>query len=157
MAKSVSYFALAAVMLFAAIHRAPSQAPAPISPTLQGDPAHPPQTRGWLETRLYFGLGPADDPGKGYSKTQWRDFLDHEVTPRFPSGLSVVDVYGQWQGQQQAGAARPPSRIRSKMLIIDHPSTAEDATKLEAIRTAWKTRTHEHSVLEVTEAADVSF
>jgi hypothetical protein len=43
------------------------------------------------------------------------------------------------------------------MLIIDHAATAEDAARLEAIRVAWKQRTHEHSVLEVTEPAEVSF
>ena len=136
---------------------ASSQQSTPTTPTLQGDPTHPAQTHGWVETRLYFGLGPADMPSQGSSEAAWRDFLDHEVTPRFPSGLSVVDVYGQWQGQQQPGAARPPSRIRSKMLIIDHPATSDDAARLEAIRTAWKLRTHEHSVLEVTQPADVSF
>jgi len=125
--------------------------------TLQGDPAHPAHAVHWVDTRLYFGLGPADDSTKGTSEADWRDFLDREVTPRFPSGLSVVDVYGQWQGAEQAGKGAPPSRIRTKMLIIDHPSTPEDAARLEAIRTAWKQRTHEHSVLEVSEPADVSF
>jgi Protein of unknown function (DUF3574) len=145
-----------ALVLFslAVFHRRLSSKTQPqTTPTLQGDPLHPPQTQGWIETRLYFGLGPADEPTKGSSEAQWRDFLDHEVTPRFPSGLSVVDVYGQWQGQQQS----TPSRIRTKMLIIDHPSTTEDTAKLEAIRTAWKQRTHEHSVLEVSEPAEVSF
>jgi hypothetical protein len=138
----------------AALHRPLSSQPQPpATPTLQGDVLHPAHAEHWLETRLYFGLGPADEPTKGPSEALWRDFLDHEVTPRFPSGLSVVDVYGQWQGQQQS----TPSRIRTKMLIIDHPSTPEDASKLEAIRTAWKQRTHEHSVLEVTEPAEVSF
>ena len=140
------------LVFLAAYHLSP-QTPQTVSPTLQDDPAHPAQTHGWVETRLYFGLGPADAPSQGSSEAQWRDFLDREVTPRFPSGLSVVDVYGQWQGQQQANI----SRIRTKMLIIDHPSTPEDAARLEAIRTAWKQRTHEHSVLEVTEPADVSF
>ena len=64
-----------------------------------------------------------------------------------------MDVYGQWQGQQQATL----SRIRTRMLILDHPDTAEDNSRLEAIRSAWKQRTHEHSVLEVTEPASVSF
>jgi hypothetical protein len=149
----LSFIALLLCSL-ATFHRSlSSQTPPSASATLQGDPAHPSKTKGWLETRLYFGLGPADAPTKGSTEAQWRDFLDHEVTPRFPSGLSVVDVYGQWQGQQQS----TPSRIRTKMLIIDHPSTPEDSAKLEAIRTAWKQRTHEHSVLEVTEPADVSF
>ena len=54
------------------------------SPTLQNDPAHPPATQNWVDTRLYFGLGPADAPTKGVSEAVWRAFLDREVTPRFP-------------------------------------------------------------------------
>ena len=102
-------------------------------------------------------IGPADTPDRGVSEAAWRDFLDKEVTPRFPSGLSVIDVYGQWQGAQQAAESKPPSRERSKMLVIDYPATTENAAKIEAIRAAWKQRTHAQSVLKVTQPADVSF
>jgi Protein of unknown function (DUF3574) len=120
------------------------------TPTLQGDPAHPSQTTNWVETHLYFGLGPI---GKPAPEAAWRDFLDHEVTPRFPSGLSVVDVYGQWQGKQE----KTPEREHSRMLIIDYPATPDNAARIEAIRAAWKQRTHAQSVLKVTQPADVSF
>jgi hypothetical protein len=123
------------------------------SPTLHGDRAHPAHGVRWVDTRLYFGLGPADAPDAGVREAAWREFLDTEVTPRFPSGLSVVDVYGQWQGK----AETKPERIRSKMLIIDYPSTAENAANIEAIRAAWKKRTGDQSVLKVTQPADVSF
>jgi hypothetical protein len=65
--------------------------------TLHGDHAHPAHAVHWVDTHLYFGLGPIDAPDKGVSEAAWRAFLDKEVTPRFPSGLSVLDVYGQWQ------------------------------------------------------------
>jgi hypothetical protein len=123
------------------------------APTLAGDPAHPGQTLGWVDTQLYFGLGPADNPDKGTSEARWREFLDKEVTPRFPDGLSVVDVYGQWQGKGQS----TPERLRSKMLIIDYPDTKENRDKIEAIRSAWKKLTGDQSVMRVTQAADVSF
>jgi hypothetical protein len=123
------------------------------APTLTGDPAHPGQTSGWVDTKLYFGLGLADHPEQGISDAVWREFLDKEVTPRFPSGLSVVDVYGQWQGKQQTN----PERLRSKMLVIDYPDTPENRAKVEAIRSAWKRRTGDQSVLRVTQPADVSF
>ena len=129
-----------------------SAQPAP-SASLSLDPAHPGATHGWVDTRLYFGLGPAEIPEKGISESAWRDFLDKEVTPRFPAGLSVVDVYGQWQGKQQTS----PGRIRSKMLIIDYPDSEENQAKIDAIRAAWKLRTHDQSVLKVTQPADVSF
>jgi hypothetical protein len=134
-------------------HQPIASTPAPVAPTLSGDAAHPGQTRGWVDTKLYFGLGLANAPDKGVSEAQWRDFLDKEVTPRFPSGLSVVDVYGQWQGKNQT----TPERLRSKMLVIDYPDIQENRDKIEAIRTAWKQRTGDQSVLRVTEPVDVSF
>jgi len=120
---------------------------------LKGDSAHPVHAHHWVETRLYFGLGPADAPEKGESETAWREFLDREVTPRFPAGLSVADVYGQWQGEDET----TPERIRSKELIIDYPATMENAAKIEAIRAAWKKRTGDRSVMKVTQREEVSF
>jgi hypothetical protein len=43
------------------------------------------------------------------------------------------------------------------MLIIDYPDTAENRAKVEAIRSAWKQKTGDQSVMRVTEPADVSF
>jgi hypothetical protein len=65
----------------------------------------------------------------------------------------VLDVYGQWQGKQEAA----PERLRSKMLIIYYADTKENRDKIAAIRTAWKQKTGDQSVLQVTEPADVSF
>ena len=146
---------LASVLLFAsALSGSPSLfAQASPGPTLHGDRAHPAHGAHWVDTRLYFGLGPADAPDAGVGEAAWRDFLDKEVTPRFPSGLSVVDVYGQWQGK----AGTKVERIRSKMLIIDYPATVENAAKVEAIRVAWKKLTGDQSVLKETQPADVSF
>jgi len=133
--------------------RHPITAPVGATATLQGDSAHPGQTTNWVDTKLYFGLGLADHPEQGISETAWREFLDKEVTSRFPDGLSVLDVYGQWQGKQETA----PERLRSKLLIIDYPDTPENQAKIEAIRAAWKQKTGDQSVLRVTEHADVSF
>jgi hypothetical protein len=121
--------------------------------TLQGDPNHPGATAHWVDTRLYFGLGPVDAKSAVPADTAWQDFLDHEVTPRFPAGLSVIDVAGQWQGKDQPA----PKHIRTKLLIIDYPATADNDAQIEAIRAAWKKRTGDQSVLKVTQPADVSF
>ena len=134
-------------------HQNVSAARPSVAPTLTGDAAHPGQTNGWVDTKLYFGLGPTDRPEQGISEAQWRDFLDKQVTTRFPAGLSVVDVYGQWKGKDQPA----PERLRSKMLIIDYPDTQENRDKIDAIRTAWKQQTGDQSVLRVTESVDVSF
>jgi hypothetical protein len=120
---------------------------------LAGDPAHPGRTQGWVDTRLYFGLGPAGHPEQGVSEAAWRNFLDKEVTPRFPAGLSVLDVYGQWESK----GSPTPERLRSKLLVIDYLDNEENRGKIAAIRAAWKQRTGDQSVLMVSEPADVSF
>jgi Protein of unknown function (DUF3574) len=152
--KNIRYAFLVATLVFS-LGTSPCSlsAQTPPSPTLHGDRAHPAHGQHWVDTRLYFGLGPADAADKGVSEATWRDFLDHEVTPRFPAGLSVVDVYGQWQGKQE----KVPERIRSKMLIIYYSATPENAASIEAIRAAWKKLTGDQSVLKVTQPADVSF
>ncbi len=161
-------FLLASISLFPAFSRAASPIqvpaasasahPAPASlahpsPSLKGDPSHPAHGIRWVDTQLYFGLGPADSPEKGISEAMWRSFLDKEITPRFPAGFSVLDVYGQWKGKEEAA----PERIRSKMLVVDYPATAANDAKVEAIRAAWKKMTGDQSVLKVTHPADISF
>ncbi len=143
---------LTVLLAFGISHLALSSQSTPSS-TLHGDSAHPARTSGWVDTQLYFGLGPAEQPGKGVSEAAWRSFLDKEVTPRFPAGLSVVDVYGQWQGKGE----KTPERIRSKMLVIDYPAIPDNAARIEAIRAAWKLKTGDQSVLKVSHPADVSF
>ncbi|MBB6245057.1 DUF3574 domain-containing protein [Rhodanobacter sp. A1T4] len=149
----MGYLRFSSFVLVAALLSGCIASVAPTSATLQGDAAHPARAQGWVDTKLYFGLGVAGDTVNGVSEQRWRDFLDAEVTPRFPDGLSVVDVYGQWQGKGQA----VPERLRSKMLVVDYPDTAANRAKVEAIRTAWKQRTGDQSVLRVTQPAEVSF
>ncbi len=117
------------------------------------DPAHPARARGWVDTRMYFGLGPTDQPSRGIDEAAWRGFVDREVTPRFPSGLSVIAAYGQWRGPHEAA----PQRLRSMILVIDYPDTAENRGRIEAIRLAWRRLTGDRSVLRVTQPAEVSF
>lgn len=141
------------VFLFGCAHPARHTIGAAAAPALVGDAAHPAHTHGWVESKLYFGLAPAEHPEKGISEARWRSFLDREVTPRFPSGLSVLDAYGQWQGKQETA----PERLHSKLLIIYHPDTPEYDAKIDAIRSAWKHMTGDQSVLLVTQPADASF
>ena len=123
------------------------------SASLSGDPAHPAAAAGWVRTELYFGIALADDPNPTRTEAKWRAFLDSEVTPRFPDGLSVFDVYGQWRSKGQA----QPVRQRSKVLVVLYPDTPEHRADIDAVRAAWKRDTGDQSVLKVTQAAEVSF
>ena len=95
----------------------------------------------------------ADDPEEGLREIQWRAFLDREVTPRFPDGLTVLDAYGQWR----ARGSEAPSRLRSKVLVILYEDTPANRAAIDAIRVAYKASTRDQSVLLVTERVDVSF
>lgn len=129
--------------------------PAVVTSAYHGDEARPAESRGWVRTELYFATGQwvASPEETAASEQRWLDFLDREVTPRFPKGLSVIDVYGQWLPP----GAETPSRLRSKELVVHHPDTPEQAAAIEAIRTAWKQETGHLSVLRSQLHADVSF
>lgn len=125
--------------------------------TLVGDAAHPDATKNWVRTELYFGVGVISEQGGetdlAANEKRWRDFLDREVTPRFPDGLSVYDVYGQWRTQGQ----NKIERLHSKVIMLLHADAPKQRADLEAIRAAWKKETGDLSVLRVTQPADVSF
>ncbi|MDQ0010058.1 hypothetical protein J2T07_002248 [Luteibacter jiangsuensis] len=141
-----------AASLLASAGCATSMGPNAGGATLSGDAAHPGSAQGWVRTELYFGLGPAGGHD-GVDEAAWRAFLDNEVTPRFPSGLTVIDAYGQWQGANQSR----PERLRSKLVVLLYADAPAQRAAVDAIRAAWKAKTGDQSVLRVTQPADVSF
>lgn len=143
--------------LLAACATAPAAGPAaPVAgASLQGDAARPALASGWVRSELYFGVGRANiDPSVApIGEAQWRAFLDREVTPRFPDGLTVLDAYGQWLFRGRAG----PERLQSKVLVILHEDTPERIADIEAIRLAWKQAHGHQSVLWSRQPVVVSF
>lgn len=157
--KTIRTLVLAASLSLAACAgRPPAAAPARPTAALQGDAARPAEAHGWVRSELYFGVGeesgPADRPQtERIGEAQWRAFLDKEVTPRFPDGLTVFDAYGQWLFR---GAAEP-NRLATKVLVILHEDTPQRRNDIEAIRLAWKQATGHQSVLWSRQAVEVSF
>ncbi len=82
----------------------------------------------------------------------WRRFIDEEVTPRFPDGLSVMDVQGQWRAPGGM-LVREPSKI--VYLVLD--GGPDDPAKIAHIRDSYKQRFRQKSVLLVSQKACVSF
>ena len=142
----------------ASAHAAPPAAePAP-SAQLHGDAARPAEAGGWVRSELYFGVGEETGPSAReqtdvISEAQWRAFLDKEVTPRFPDGLTVFDAYGQWLFR----GAPEPNRLRTKVLVILHEDSPQRRNDIEAIRLAWKQATKHQSVLWSRQPVEVSF
>jgi Protein of unknown function (DUF3574) len=112
-----------------------------------------PESAHWLRCELYFGIGTLDAQDDGVSEMRWRSFLDREVTPRFPDGLTVLDAYGQWRGHP----GEEPGRLRSKVLVILCEDSQANRESIDAIRVAYKVATRAKSVLLATERVDVSF
>ena len=81
-----------------------------------------------------------------------RAFVDQEISPRFPDGLTVLDGGGQWRGKEDR-----PIREASKVVMIVLPNGREASDRIEAVREAYKAKFHQESVLLVTAAACVSF
>jgi hypothetical protein len=100
---------------------------------------------------LMFGRMIGDRIGVGAAP--WARFLDREITPRFPDGLTVVDAAGQWRDPGRNTIIREPSRVVTIVL----PGRPDDADRLAAIAAAYKARFRQLSVLTIVRAACVSF
>ena len=96
-----------------------------------------------IRTELYFAAIPLPE---------WDAFLEKEVTPRFPDGLSWFDVQGQWLGKS-GRVVKLPSRV----LVIIHSPTPEKDRSVDEIRDAFKTKYRQQSVLRASFAASTSF
>jgi hypothetical protein len=86
------------------------------------------------------------------SEADWRRFIDEVVTPRFPDGLSVIDVQVQWRASN-GQVVREPSKVL--YLVLD--GGPDDPKKIANIRQAYKDRFKQESVLLVSKPACVSF
>lgn len=92
-----------------------------------------------LEIELYFGR---DRQGGGeVSEAEWAAFLTDSVTPRFPDGLSVLNVEGQ---------AREPSgrivRERTKLLVVVVFDSPAHQGRVREIVEAYNSRFGQHGV-----------
>ena len=103
----------------------------------------------WLRTELYFGM---NQPKRAVSDSEWQNFVQEVITPRFPKGLTILGGYGQWQ--DQTGQIQ---REGARLLILLHPRDRTVDEKIEEVRQIYCQRFHQESVLRVTSLAKVSF
>ncbi|MEU9981473.1 DUF3574 domain-containing protein [Streptomyces sp. NPDC050856] len=107
----------------------------------------------YVETRLLFGT---ERPGGGPDVTdrQFTAFIDREVTPRFPEGLTVQEGRGQWRD-----ASGRIQRERSYELVLLYPAPearARDA-HVERVREAYVKAFGQESVARLDERTRVDF
>lgn len=100
--------------------------------------------------QLFFGRNVGDKPG--VSEAAFRKFVDEELTPRFPDGLTILDGGGQWRGPENQLI-----REASKVVLIVLPKTKDAGQRVDTVRAAYKTRFQQDAVLLITQASCVSF
>jgi hypothetical protein len=103
-------------------------------------------------TRLELLFGSSRQSRPTISDDEWASFVDSEVTPRFPAGLTVLRGPGQWRGQDGILA-----KEESRILVVWHEPSRQSEIDIEAIRTAYKTRFEQESVIRVEGVSCVSF
>lgn len=100
--------------------------------------------------QLFFGQNIGGKPG--VSDAAFGKFVDEELTPRFPDGLTILDGGGQWRGPENKLI-----RESAKVVLIVLPKARDSAARIEAVRSAYKARFNQDSVLLITQPACVSF
>ena len=104
----------------------------------------------WVEYRLFMGR--SDGDREVVSDADWEKFLADTITPRFPDGLSVMDVAGQ--GTTADGTIE---RERTKMLLVLAAAGEEAMDRINEIGAEYKQRFNQNSVLRVVTEACVAF
>lgn len=134
------------------IDATPAMASTPVAASVCDTVAPGVGSEAWIQTDLYFGTTMPD--GSRMTDDAWQKFLDTEVTPRFPDGLTVLQGYGQFLDSQ--GVIRSEDSI---VLVILRPYDDGTASVLiDEIREAYKTQFDQESVLRVDQpGACVSF
>lgn len=115
----------------------------------------PAPTRGtpYVETQLFFGTE-RPDGGPAVTDRQFMAFVDKEVTPDFPDGLTVQTGRGQWRDTNGK-----IEKERSYELILLYPVTAAGASdrKIEEIRRAYEKAFAQESVGRVDDRTRADF
>ncbi len=106
--------------------------------------------RSMARLELVFGTSRRD--ASPVSEEDWASFLEGEITPRFPAGLTVLRAPGQWRARD-GRIVKEDSRI----LVIWHDPTTLTSNHIEAIRSAYSARFEQESVMRVESTSCVSF
>lgn len=111
-----------------------------------------PSSNLFVRTELFFGSQKPD--GSEVTDAEFQTFLNNEVTPRFPEGLTLLAGRGQFRNLQGIIV-----KENSKLLILLYPIDKESKSsrKIEQIRRAYKTAFQQESVLRTDSRSCVSF
>jgi hypothetical protein len=111
------------------------------------------QTLAFARTELFFGTA---KPTGVVTEEEFLAFLDTEITPRFPDGLTLLRADGQFRGESGEIV-----KEESFLLILLYPvkDFKDSSARIESIRELYKSHFQQESVLRVDDpiAVRVSF
>ena len=87
------------------------------------------------------------------SEAQFRTFVDEQVTPRFPDGLTLLAGIGQFRDARGATMVEGANVL---ILLYPHGDARADR-KIDAIRRDYRQRFEQQSVLRADSLSCVSF
>jgi hypothetical protein len=117
-----------------------------------------PAAKPFTRTELFLGLHKPN--GTDVDNTEFQQFLEREVTPRFPDGFTVISGQGQFKDARGAILQE-----RSKLLILLYPIAATRDSpqerlrqrQIEQIRKAYITAFQQQSVLRADNLSCAAF
>jgi hypothetical protein len=104
----------------------------------------------FARTELLFGLSRAGGPD--ITEEEFQGFIDAQVTPRFPDGLTLLSGNGQFKD-----SAGNTIQEGSKLLILLYPFNKARSVLVDEVRAEYKTAFQQESVLRIDEHSCVSF
>ena len=104
----------------------------------------------FMRTELVFGM--SRSAGPDVTEAEFQSFIDNQITPRFPDGLTVLNGNGQFKDSTGAIV-----KEKSKLLILLYPFTRASSRKVDDIRTDYLEMFQQQSVLRTDEEQCVSF
>lgn len=116
----------------------------PVAPSCTGD------AKPGYSAELVFGRNIGER--LGVDEEDWQRFLDEEVSPRFPDGLTVLEAKGQWRDATTGKIIAEPS----KLLLLVFFEEGDGRAKASVIAQAYKRRFEQQAVLTLIRPACVS-
>ncbi|MDX2392585.1 DUF3574 domain-containing protein [Streptomyces sp. NPDC054904] len=122
-------------------------------PALVGAALHTPVGEPYRETRLYFGTQ-RPDGREPVGEAEFLRFLDHDITPAFPEGLTLQDGRGQWRGQDGTTVRETSYEV---ILLYPEKEAEERSVRVERIRQTYEKQFQQDSVGRSDDKLDADF
>jgi hypothetical protein len=113
-------------------------------------PSCPPGSAQWQRSELFMGQLRRD--GAPVDSSAFVDFVERVVAPALPAGFTLLATQGQYRDERGAVIREP-----GQMLIVLHHGDRGTERALEQVRTAYRERFDQQSVLRTDVATCASF